>query len=266
MIPHVINYCWFGREPLNEKSKKCIESWKKYLPGWQIKEWNEDNFDINFNDYVKEAYERKKWAFVSDVARLVIIEKEGGIYLDTDVELIVNIEGLIEEGPFMGIESIEPHVKVNPGLIIAAEKHNEVIQSVLETYKGEHFTSNTGDSSKYTIVERTTDVLRKKYSFSNNNSVQDLGVICIYPKDYFCPINYTTGKLDITDNTKSIHWFESSWLTPEQKKRQKSIQKINCRYPICVAKIVEYFVIKGGAVYDILKKDGVRGVLKRLGL
>ena len=104
MIPKIIHYCWFGGNPLPELAIKCIESWKKYLPDYEIKEWNESNFDINCCAYVREAYEAKKWAFVSDYARFWILYQHGGLYFDTDVELIKSIDDLIVKGAFMGCE------------------------------------------------------------------------------------------------------------------------------------------------------------------
>lgn len=264
MIPQIINYCWFGKNPLDDKAKICIESWKKNLPGWQIKEWNEDNFDIGFNKYVEEAYKAKKWAFVSDVARLVIIERVGGLYFDTDVELLKTIDDLIEQGPFLGVETAKPEIKVNPGLVIAAEPHNPIINAILNSYKNDKFSFNGGNNSKYTIVERTTKILKEKYGLQDIDSVQDLGLIRIYPQEYFCPMDYATGVLNITENTRAVHWYNSSWLSKEQRKRQRFTQQINKKLPRCISMPFTFCVIKIGALIDILKYKGIKGLLQRI--
>lgn len=137
MISKVIHYCWFGGNPLPASAIKCINSWKKYFPGYEIKEWNESNFDVNFIPFTQEAYAAKKYAFVSDVARFWILEKEGGLYFDTDVEVIKGFDDILSEGAFLGVEipSQDGAVpQVNPGLGLGAERGNAVIKSVLEYY------------------------------------------------------------------------------------------------------------------------------------
>lgn len=265
MIPKIINYCWFGGNSLGEREKRCIESWKKFLPGWQIVEWNESNFDIEMNAYIKEAYKEKKWAFVSDVARLAILSKYGGLYLDTDVEIVATLDEIIGLGAFMGIESASENcVKVNPGLITAAEPNNPIIKVILETYKNDHFIINGKNTSKYTIVERTTDILKERFRLQNTNSFQRLDGICIYPKEYFCPIDYATGKVNRTNNTKTIHWFTASWLTEIQKKRHENCRKLNGYLPGKLGKTIGYIYTKLGAIKDIYIEKGVEGVLQRI--
>ena len=265
MIPKIINYCWFGGNPLGEKEKKCIESWKKFLPDWKIIEWNESNFDVKMNDYVREAYQEKRWAFVSDVARLVVLSRYGGLYLDTDVEIIASLDEIIGSGAFMGIESVSnKHVNVNPGLIIAAEPNNPVIQEVLNTYENDHFMREGKNTSQYTIVARTTNVLKKKYKLRDLDILQKLDGISIYPREYFCPMDYATGKLNVTNNTKTIHWFTASWLTETQKIRQENCRKINRYLPGKIGKGIGYIYIKVGALKDIYKKKGLKGIWERL--
>lgn len=265
MIPKIINYCWFGGASLGEKEKKCIDSWKKYLPDHEIVLWNEKKFDIHMNAYVEEAYKSKKWAFVSDVARLAILNQVGGIYLDTDVEIIAPIDDLLKKGAFMGIELYkEKKVSVNPGLIIAAEPNNPIIVDILKTYKDDHFLKGNKNTSKYTIVERTTEVLKNKYNLQDMDCVQQLNGITIYPKTYFCPMEYETGRLSCTAATRSIHWFTASWLTDEQRARQKVCKKINNMLPATVAKPLGMAYLKVGAAKDIIKSKGVRGIIERL--
>ena len=264
MIPKIINYCWFGDGKLGEKEKKCLKSWKVFFPDWEIKLWNEYNFDISAIPYTQEAYDEKKWAFVSDVARLVILYRYGGIYLDTDVEVISNLDNIINAGSFMGIESFdECRINVNPGLIVGAEPGNRVIKDILDTYKFDHFKTKTGNRSKYTIVERTTEIL-KKYGLAQENKYQDLGYIKIYPKEVFCPMDYETGKLNVMKNTKTIHWFAGSWLTDKQKKRLATVQRINSVIPLVFSKPIGYIYLKLGAAVDILRNKGLKGLLIKI--
>lgn len=193
MIPKVIHYCWFGRNPLPPFAVKCIESWKKFLPGYEIKEWNEDNFDVNIIPYTQEAYEARKYAFVSDYARFYILYHHGGIYFDTDVEVIKSIDDIIERGAFMGC---------NPGLGLYAE--------ILGLYAGLHFLRSNGGLNLKTVVEYTTELLSAK-GLKNVNEMQCVADVWIYPKEYFCPVNYQTNEMNITDNTRSIHHYAASW-------------------------------------------------------
>lgn len=265
MIPKIIHYCWFGGSPLDQRAQTCMASWKKYLPGWQIQEWNEKNFDIHINPYVEEAYRLKKWAFVSDYARLAILEEYGGIYLDTDVELVRGVEDLVAKGAFMGIESCTAkQIFVNPGLLMAAEPHNPVLQDIRATYETERFVSGRGDTSGYTIVRRTSQILREKYRLAVSDTTQVLEGITIYPKRFFCPMDYKTGKLQITEDTRSIHWYEASWLEGRQKKRHANAQKLLRQLPNGVAGPVVFCYTKWGACLDILRSKGISGLFRRI--
>lgn len=219
IIPKKIHYCWFGGKKLPRKAIKCIKSWKRYFPDYEIIEWNESNFDINCCDYVKEAYKEKKYAFVSDFARLKIIYDEGGIYFDTDVEVIRKFDGIIEENGFMGIEQIRNNeITVNPGLGFAAPKGSEIINSMYEKYltmKFEYKEKNTT-----TIVQIATECL-KRYNLKNKNEIQKINEITVYPKEYFNPINMENYRIEKTDNTYSIHLFCGSWVSHYTKARKK---------------------------------------------
>jgi len=215
MIPKVIHYCWFGRNPLPPLALKCIESWKKFLPDYEIKEWNEDNFDVNMIPYTKEAYEAKKYAFVSDYARFWILYHYGGLYFDTDVEVIRNMDDIIARGPFMGCEgeaSDTSVASVAPGLSFYKE--------MLELYSTLHFINPDGTYNQKTIVAYTTEMLCN-YGLKNTNEMQECAGMWIYPKDYFCPKDYYTGKLLLTENSMSIHHYDASWKSKssELKKR-----------------------------------------------
>lgn len=214
MIPKVIHYCWFGHNPLPEDAKRCISSWRKFLPDYEVKEWNEDNFDVNICDYTKEAYEAKKYAFVSDYARFWILYHHGGLYFDTDVELIKPLDEIISKGAFVGIEkslattqqSCDSWVGINPGLGIGAEKGDTIYQDVLAKYNSMNFDINAG-----TVVKHTTDIM-KLHGFNGKNELQKVGAITVYPDDVFCPMDSTTGLIHITENSVSIHHYSCTWM------------------------------------------------------
>ena len=233
MIPRVIHYCWFGRKPLPKSAKKCIASWKKYFPGYEIKEWNEDNYDVNINLYTRQAYEMKKYAFVSDFARFDILYREGGIYFDTDVEVIKNFDDILKNGAFMGCEidgddnqkfgnHVNPGlgIAVAPGLGIAVAPGLGIYKEIIDFYQTQSFVDECGEINTETVVTKTTNVL-KKYGLRNTKEIQKIEGITIYPKEYFNPLNNNTGKLDITENTHSIHWYSMTWLSTKDKIRNR---------------------------------------------
>lgn len=211
MIPKVIHYCWFGGNPLPKSAQKCIRSWKKYFPDYEIKEWNEQNFDVNCIRYTQEAYERKKYAFVSDYARFYILYQYGGIYFDTDVEVIKPMHDLIMKGAFMGIEQAHTNLGVNPGLGFAAESKMPIFKEIIEHYNRITFVDEKGIQIPGTIVKHTTEILIQK-GFILKNETQQIAQIWIYPNDFFNPLDDATGKLTITSNTRSIHWYSKTWV------------------------------------------------------
>lgn len=208
MIPKIIHYCWFGRNALPPIAVKCIESWKKILPNYIIKEWNEDNFDINVIPYTKEAYQAKKYAFVSDYARFKIIYEEGGIYLDIDVEVLKSLDNLLMNNAFTGFED---DTKVAPGLILAAKKENALIKEILDKYKEKKFILPNGSFNYETVVIHMTNILIEK-GLVLNGTQQTISELTIYPTDYFSPKSLATGKLNITPNTYTIHHYAATWV------------------------------------------------------
>ena len=215
MIPKFIHYCWFGRNPLPQLALDCIASWRKYLPDYEIKEWNEDNFDVNIIPYTKEAYEQKKYAFVSDYARFWILEKYGGLYFDTDVEIIRPIDDIIANGPFMGAEdngkTWTKSYNVAVGLGMGAEPHSSFIKDMMTVYNGLHFEYNPDIKKMVNIVTYTTRKLTEM-GLQNKCEIQKVEEFTIYPHDYFNPINTVSGRLHITENTRSIHHYAGSWV------------------------------------------------------
>lgn len=208
-----IHYCWFGNNKKSKLIKKCINSWKKYCPDYEIVEWNESNFDINCNEYVKQAYNQKKWAFVTDYARLWIIYHFGGIYLDTDVELIKHIDESIYD--YKGFFCMEGN-RIATGLGFYARKGDKLIENLMNSYNNLEF-----DDKKTCVL--LNDQIFKNY-FKNMNDINEKRIIngyLIYSNEYFCPLNYITRELNVTDKTIAIHWYSASWFNKSKKVKSK---------------------------------------------
>ena len=213
-----------------ELAQKCIASWKKYLPDYEIKEWNEDNFDVNIIPYTAEAYNDKKYAFVSDYARFWILYQYGGIYFDTDVEVIRPIDDIISKGNFMGFETDpKPLLKadaseasVNPGLGMGVAPGLALIKKMLDFYEGKHFVHEAVMRNQITVVHIATQVLREN-GLKNVAGIQEVAGCYIYPSEYFCPINVTTGRIHVEKNTRTIHHYAGTWV--DKKFSMKEILK-----------------------------------------
>lgn len=221
MIPKKIHYCWFGRGQKPELAKKCIESWKKYLPDYEIKEWNEDNFDLSLYPYAKEAYDSRKFAFVTDVVRLYALYTEGGIYMDTDVEVLKPLDSLLNYEAVSGFES---SIQIPTGLMASTKGANS-IKELLEDYRGRRFIKNNGDLNLTTNVYYITENLLK-YGLVLNNEFQTINGFTFFPSDYLCPKSIKDGKIYLTDNTLTIHHFAGSWHSPMRNKIRDIILKI----------------------------------------
>ena len=220
-IPKVIHYCWFGKGKMPKLAKKCIKSWKKYCPDYEFVLHTEDNFDLTQNRYMREAYEAGKWAFVSDYARLKIIYDNGGIYLDTDVEIIKPIDDLLLTKGFMGFD--EKGI-VATGLGFGAEKGNKIVYVFLKDYDDIPFVLPDGSYDLTPCPDRNTEAL-KRLGMDIKNTSQTFMDITFLPDEYLCPMNYYTGKKTITENTYSIHHYSASW-TSVVTKRTTRIKRI----------------------------------------
>ena len=213
MIPKKIHYIWLGGNPLPDMVLKCMESWKKFCPDYEIIRWDESNLNLDINRYCREAYDAKKYAFASDVLRYFIIKEHGGIYLDVDVELIKPIDDLLQNKAFMGFEMSDDLV-VAPGLIIGAEKNNKIIKEMFEKYEKDTFVKENGKINYETVCVKTTNHLVEKYGLKIENKTQDLGEIKIYSSEYFCPLNFITKKYEyLTEKTYSKHLYLASWVS-----------------------------------------------------
>jgi len=238
MIPKKIHYCWFGGKPLPKLAKKCISSWKKFLPDYEIIEWNEQNFNINCCDYVKEAYQTKKYAFVSDYVRLYVLVKYGGVYMDTDVEVMKPINEFLQLKAFSGFQGAESI----PTGIMACEKGHELFKEFLNEYNNIHFILKDNEYDLTTNVARITNTC-KKYGLVVNNKHQTIKDFTLFPFDYFCPQrsdNSFKGRI-ITKNTYTIHHFEGSWLPYHKRIYRKILILFGSNYKY-VQKIKNIFI------------------------
>lgn len=212
-IPARIHYCWFGRGEIPLKDREYIAGWKRICPGYEIICWNEDNFDVTKNEYVKYAYGHKKWAFVADYVRMYVLYHEGGIYLDTDVELIKNLDELRYQYAYMGMEESGC---VNSGVGMGTVAGNSVIGEVLERYNG--ITKSEMESwTKWKVNADWESGVLRKHGFLANNQYQIINNIAIYPSEFFSPVLVGQENVEISDNTFSIHHYHYSWLDEKQR-------------------------------------------------
>jgi hypothetical protein len=214
VIPKIIHYCWFGGSEPPELVEKCIKSWEKYLPEYEIIKWSEDNFDISLNQYAKEAYSAGKFAFVADYARLYLLYHYGGIYMDADVEVLKSLDRFLYEQAFSGFEG----EKTVPTGIIGSIRGLHLMSELLGYYENRSFKTAENEYDTTTNTKVMTDFFLQK-GLNPNNTLQTVESMTFYPKEFICPNNYATRKIVFTNNTYTIHHFAGSWL-PEEIRRQ----------------------------------------------
>lgn len=212
MIPKVIHYIWLGGNKLPKIAEKCINSWKKHCPDYEIKRWDETNLNVNQYQFTIDAYKAKKFAFVSDVFRTEILYNEGGIYFDIDVELIKPIDKVLEN--FDCVMGFESSNMLAPGLLMASEKGNEDLLNILNIYKNKTF--DIDNLKNITVCEIFTKYYEGK-GLLRENRTQNIENTIFYSSKYFSPIDIITNKKKITKDTYSIHWYSASWYTTKQK-------------------------------------------------
>ena len=209
MIPRIIHYCWFGGNPLPQSAQRCIASWRKFMPDCEIREWNEQNFDVNAHPYTRAAYAAGKYAFVSDFARYKILEEWGGIYFDTDVEAVAPIDDLLQLGAFLGLEDAQPPT-VSSGLVMAVEAHHPIIQEMLEFYDAQAKDDSTAMLDTGIVVSGMTEIFIR-HGFVRENRYQEVAGISLYPSEDFDPMDNATGRIKQTPNTRTIHRYDRTW-------------------------------------------------------
>lgn len=223
MIPKKIHYCWFGGKPLPTDVKNCIKSWKKYCPDYEIIQWDESNFDINCNHFIKGAYSAKAWAFVSDYARLKIIYEHGGIYLDTDVELLRNLDDLLSNKCYLPVQQCQNLVAT--GLGFGAERGSQIIRDLLKEYDNLQFDKDKKEQLACPIINSR---VLQKYGFkiSDNIIYLDNDNIAIYPPKYFDPIAPDSVTNLMCECTYSIHHYSASWTKKGNRLKRKIVNMI----------------------------------------
>lgn len=240
----IIHYIWLGGNPKSKLIEKCIASWRKYMPDWEIKEWNESNLDINCNDYVHKAYNEKKYAFASDYFRFDILKKHGGLYLDVDVEIIRPFEDLLVDKH--AVTAFEYSNNVAPGLVLyASEPDNKFMRLMCDKYLNYTF-ENTQKGIPMTICEYTTNELIS-HGLALNDSLQEVCGITIYPSTFFCPTNKEWSIQNFSKETRCIHHYGASWLDAHDNMKfvlKKSFFMLIGKNGITFLKKIRYFLLK----------------------
>lgn len=209
MIPRIIHYCWFGGKDIPPKAMRLINKCQKMNPDFKIMIWDESNFDISENIYAYEAHQCKKYAFLSDYARLKVLYDYGGIYMDTDVEVLKSLEPLLNEKGFTGFENDEYPITA----VMGAEPKNKWIKLLLDDYKNRKFIIDEETLDLTTNTIRITELMKKNYSVALNGTYQEFEDFTLYPFDYFCVKNPHNKHVNITKNSFTIHWFDASWIS-----------------------------------------------------
>lgn len=259
MIPKIIHYCWFGNGEKNELIQKCIESWKRVCPDYKIVEWNESNFDVNCITYTKIAYKEKKYAHVTDYARLKIIYENGGIYLDTDVELIASPDCLLNDCAFFALQNAG---EVATGLGFGAVKGTTVLKELMKSYEKKIY--NDGEKILTETCVDTDSKVFDRLGMKKENKNQALGDIKIYSSDYFNPKNFETDAIHITKNTIGIHHYNMSWYDETELLIRKKLRSLTKKYDENTAKIKFGKWYKRNHIRLVLKRYGFIGTVKKL--
>ncbi len=214
MANKIIHYIWLGGKPKPRVIRQCIKSWEKYFPDWEIREWNESNVNLDINRYCRQAYDAQKYAFASDVLRFDILYRYGGLYFDTDVKVLKSFAPLIGQyNAFAGFEN----EAVNPGLVLYSQKpNNPLFAQMLESYEKRDFLTGPNEYDLKTVVQQFTEVL-VEHGLVCNNTQQTVDGFTVFPREYFCPADYSGVIANQTDNTYSVHLFAASWLSPKER-------------------------------------------------
>lgn len=240
MVPKIIHYCWFGGNPLPELAVKCIESWKKYCPDYEIIEWNERNYSIETAcQFVKDAYENQKWAFVSDYVRLDVVYQHGGIYLDTDVELLKSPSEVLKNS--RGFFGREQGNSIATGLGFACEKGEPILKEMMEKYHSLQFAKDRLVDLACPIIN--TQVL-KKHGIHDHDITQIIDGICIFSTEFLCPESIYTGKSNYTHNTISVHHYSGSWMPEKDKRKMWAIIGIKKMLPKSIVELMRNILRK----------------------
>ncbi len=257
MIPKVIHYCWFGGNPLDELSERCIASWKKFCPDYEIVRWDETNYDVTKNEYMHQAYQEKKWGFVPDYARLDIIHEHGGIYLDTDVELIKPLDELLNYRAFVGIEYSG---YVNMGIGFGGEAGVELFRMMRDGYNNARFFREDGSLNTVPSPYYQTECLEAR-GYVREDRYQEVDGVTILPSYMLVSRDWYYGTIEgVTEQTIAIHYGAASWLNEEQKALRQRQHKLVKRY----GKRLGGLMANGLRVWIYLRKHGIKATLRRM--
>lgn len=215
-IPKIIHFCWFGHGQYDEKMKFCMESWNEFCPEYQIMKWDEESFDLSSCLYAKQAYEKKRWAFVTDYVRFKVLEQYGGIYMDTDMQLLKSLDGFLHDDAFFSFKQLVEGMKLYTltSGIIGSVKGNTLFEPLIESFESRSYLNEKGEEDMTPVAAFLTDIL-VKHNFEQNNELQKKDGIAVYPNDYLCPTLLKGNDVVITENTAAIHHFVGTWRTPE---------------------------------------------------
>ena len=226
MIPKIIHYCWFGESDIPEKAVKCIASWKKHCPNYEIREWNDKNFPLDAcPQYVRDARKAKKYAFVTDYVRLKVLYDYGGFYMDTDVELLKPLDPLCDNQALIGFENDN---YVNSGQMLASKAGHPVLQEMMSQYHNVSFYHPDGNINLIVCTHVNTDVLIS-HGLVQNGREQTVAEVHVYPAEWFNPLDSTTNELSKTANTISVHWYSMSWI-PKWRQYRVRLLRVVRRY------------------------------------
>lgn len=244
MIPKIIHYCWFGKKPLPKLAKKCLRSWKKHCPDFSFLLWNEENFDVNVNLFVKQSYEVGNYAFVSDFVRLYVVYQYGGIYLDTDVQLIKSVNSLLDYDAFFGFEGVYPNGEyyVATGLGFGSICRHPLLKMLINDYEKRNVVSKDGvlvETRACPIINR--DIFMK-YGFVMNGKTQIIDNTILLDQSYLCPIMFNNTVKLIKKNTISIHYYAATWVEQSENKK-RVIRNRNNKIKHYIEKIFGRFVL-----------------------
>lgn len=256
MIPKIIHYCWFGRGEMPKLLQKCVKSWGKYCPDWQVIEWNEDNFDVNSTPWTKQAYEAKRYAFVSDFVRLKALAEMGGVYLDTDIELRKPLEPFLEHEAFVGFEN----KNFVATCVIGAEASHPVVEAWLDWYKDRAFLKDGVENSEPNVVLVTRELERRGLCIDNQFQVVD--GVAVYPQTWFCPQNIEGEDRAKSKNTVSIHHFTSTWRT---EKGRKDLEREKWHSTPLYKGMVWLRYLPNRIVRKVFGNSAIDGLKKKLG-
>ena len=254
-IPKIIHYCWFGGGKIPDRDKRCIESWRKYCPDYKIIEWNEKNYDVNQIPYMKEAYDAKRWGFVPDYIRMDLIYRYGGIYMDTDVELIRPLDELLEYRAYAGVEAESNCIGFGCGF--GSEKGNKILKDLCDYYRTLHFVKEDGTLNLTPNPIIVTEYLKKNGYELIPGKIGKVDDFTVFPEEYFCPQAFSSGRIQITNKTYSIHHYHASWQTEAE---QRALQQ----YRYYTKIFGNYFGELFYQTSKVLRTEGITSTVKKI--